>query len=606
MIKRFTLALFATVACVIGASALSETVDGTKFFYIVNNSSKRTVTITNGSASTTVAQDNSYSGSVVIPDTFTRSSNGYTYTVTQIGDYAFYKCTSLTSVDLSNCKSLTQIGDSAFFSNTKLTSASLNGCTALTTIGTHAFKGCTALTSVNFSNCTSLTKIDLQTFYGCTSLTSVDLSSCTSLTSIGVSAFYGCTSLTSASLPTSLTSIGNYAFYNCSVLASTITLPSTLMSLGTYAFYGCAKIPSVDLSACTALTSLYNYTFKGCTALASVKLPESVQTIGYQAFYNCTSLDSIALPEKLTTINYSAFYGCTSLKTIKCKATSVPAAGTTSGSSTFYNCTALSKVYVRPYLLADYQSFETTGKHEVWETLNDSVFYPYYDLDVTSAKMATLALPFTAIIPADVTLYTLDAVGYSADDESKIVAGGTDITSGYGNATDGLLPYDVPVLVKAEEGEYEFLGKYGGEDSSYHLTASTSLSTEGVLVGVYDDTAASDLDNESIYVLQNQDGNVAFYYIESDDLSEFTIGQFRAYMTLDDNDTSSDAQVRGITFDLGGNAGGTTGISGMTVDTNQTSMSTDAATYTLQGVRVDPSNLSRGIYIQGGKKFVVK
>ena len=55
--------------------------------------------------------DKQYTGSVTIPESFTY--DGVTYSVTSIGECAFYNCSSLTSVTIPN--SVTSIGDWAFY-----------------------------------------------------------------------------------------------------------------------------------------------------------------------------------------------------------------------------------------------------------------------------------------------------------------------------------------------------------------------------------------------------------------------------------------------------------------------------------------------------------
>lgn len=123
--------------------------------------------------------------------------------------YAFYGCTSLTSVDFSSLT--TASGASAFayafYDCTSITSADFGSLTTVTenSVFSNAFFGCTALASVNFSSLTSVSggSVFNTTFRGCTSLTSVNFSSLTSLNvnSVFYRAFYGCTSLASISFP---------------------------------------------------------------------------------------------------------------------------------------------------------------------------------------------------------------------------------------------------------------------------------------------------------------------------------------------------------------------------------------------------------------------
>ncbi len=103
--------------------------------------------------------------------------------ITTIGNYAFYECSSLTELDLSEYTNLTSIGEMAFYHCTGLTSIDLSGCTALTSIGNYAFAGCSSLTSVDLSTCSSLTSIEYCAFRNNSSIMSIDLPE--SLTSLG-------------------------------------------------------------------------------------------------------------------------------------------------------------------------------------------------------------------------------------------------------------------------------------------------------------------------------------------------------------------------------------------------------------------------------------
>ena len=178
--------------------------------------------------------NNNYKGltSANIPASVTYASVPYappvTYTVTSIGDSAFYNCTGLTSVTIPN--SVTSIGESAFYNCTGLTSVTIPN--SVTSIGYMAFAGCTGLTSVTIPN---------------------------SVTSIGEGAFYFCTGLTSVTIPNSVTSIGTYSFYGCSSMTS-ITIPNGVTSIGSSAFYGCNALTSVTIEAETPPT-LDSYAF---------------------------------------------------------------------------------------------------------------------------------------------------------------------------------------------------------------------------------------------------------------------------------------------------------------------------------------------------------
>lgn len=81
----------------------------------------------------------------------------------------------------------------------------------VTSIGGFAFYDCSSLTSISIPH--SLTNIGFKAFQDCSSLTSVTIPN--SVTVIGWGAFYGCSNLTSVTIPNSITIIEDYAFcYN--------------------------------------------------------------------------------------------------------------------------------------------------------------------------------------------------------------------------------------------------------------------------------------------------------------------------------------------------------------------------------------------------------
>ena len=166
--------------------------------------------------------------------------------VTTIGNSAFAYCTNLVEF---NGKFASEDGRCLIVDGT-LNSFAPAGLTAytildsVTTIGDYAFYGCTSLKSVNIPD--SVTTIGNSAFYACRSITSITIPD--SVTTIGSEAFYGCTSLTSITIPDSVTAIGYEAFYNCSSLTS-VTIGDSVTTIGEMAFYYCNSLTSVYCEA---------------------------------------------------------------------------------------------------------------------------------------------------------------------------------------------------------------------------------------------------------------------------------------------------------------------------------------------------------------------
>ena len=235
--------------------------------------------------------------------------------VKNIGDGAFFSCTGITAISIPS--SVTAIGNNTFKSCTGLSSIDIPGsveslgsgafqaCSCLMsayignggmTIGASAFQDCTSLTSI-----TNLGSIGWATFAGCTSLLSVSFSE--QARAIENYAFSACSALTSVSINEGLTTISDYAFRNCAAL-KTINIPSSVTSIGYNSFQGCYGFTSIKLD-CKIVQSW----FSGRTSLQEVVMGEGVTEIASRAFYNCSSLSSVTIPNSLTTIGSEAFLG---------------------------------------------------------------------------------------------------------------------------------------------------------------------------------------------------------------------------------------------------------------------------------------------------------
>ncbi len=191
-------------------------------------------------------------------------------------------------------------------------------------IGDYAFYNCTSITSVTIP--TSITSIGNESFYDCTSMTHVTIPA--SVTSMGVGVFTYCTSLASVTIPASVTSIGDNAFQYCSSLAS-VTIDASITSIGTSVFNDCTSLTSVTIPA--GVTSIGNQAFSNCTKLTSVTIPTGITSIATDAFAYCTSLTNVTIPASVISIGAYAFAYDTKLT----RATFLGNAPTTMGAFVF-------------------------------------------------------------------------------------------------------------------------------------------------------------------------------------------------------------------------------------------------------------------------------
>lgn len=346
-----------------------------------------------------------YSGNVVIPSTVT--FEGTTYTVTAIGENAFYQC-PVTSVALPS--TLTKIDQGAFHYCTSLTSITIPD--NVTSIGLYAFEGCTALAEVNFGN--GLTSISPWAFMYCRALTSIVLPA--SLTSIGGAAFAGCSTLTSITcLAVTPPTIDSSTFDASHYSNATLTVPWRSLPAYEAANYW---------SNFTHWNTTYDFEVDGIyynkndggkvsvtrnaenanTYSGDLVIPETVEYEGVTytvteldryAFYYCPNLTSVTLPATITSV-YNAFYNnsATGLTSITCLAivpptgmgqmtsnqyanvtvtvpkNSVAAYQADAGWSQFANITGLTYDFKRDILF-----YEITGDNEAMVTRENSDSY---------------------------------------------------------------------------------------------------------------------------------------------------------------------------------------------------------------------------------------
>ena len=169
----------------------------------------------------------------------------------------------------------------------------------VTTIGNSAFFGFSDLKTVTIPN--TVTTIDDYAFEGCSSLTSVTIPS--SVKTFGESAFRNCEGLKNVTITEGVTAIGDSAFCDCLNLTS-ISIPSSVKSIGDYAFSGCT-IKNIVIPEGVETIGLGAFEYNGFESESSISLsiPQSVKTIGDGAFMDCP-LTTITVAEKSE--NFSA------------------------------------------------------------------------------------------------------------------------------------------------------------------------------------------------------------------------------------------------------------------------------------------------------------
>ena len=340
--------------------------------------------------------------------------------VENIGDYAFENCENLESVTIN--KGVETIGEEAFYGCHSLTSVTIPG--SVETIGEGAFANCENLESVTINE--GVETIGDGAFAGCYNLESVTIPS--SVTSIGEWAFDGvfrvinnssCTDGNNwgawmvvngeidedgfvyepntnktvllayigddceVTIPENVETIGDRAFFNLVSSLTSVTIPQGVESIGEEAFVGVKYV--INNSSCTegqpwgalsvngemdedgfvyepntnksvllvyigndieitipeSVETIGDNAFLYCTSLTSVTIPESVESIGEGAFYGCSSLTSVTISQSITTIGFLTFAECTNLESVD-----IPQSVTSIGDLTFYGCESLTSVTI--------------------------------------------------------------------------------------------------------------------------------------------------------------------------------------------------------------------------------------------------------------------
>ncbi len=251
-------------------------------------------TLTNGGTEYAINKSNNTKGVLKIEDTHLGKP------ITKIGKNAFKGNSRITQVEFG--KNIVSIGESAFRNCSSLTLVSFPE--GLKTIDVSAFQSCKALTTVVLPN--SIETVGEAAFSQCRALTTVELGQ--GLKTVAEEMFKDAVALQSINIPDQVTSVAAYAFNGCKGLTA-LKLGAGLTDIGEAAFGNCELLKSVSFAENSQLKSIQNSAFAGCAALPAIQLPLGLESIATGAFYQATSLADVKLPETVKSIGAQAFNG---------------------------------------------------------------------------------------------------------------------------------------------------------------------------------------------------------------------------------------------------------------------------------------------------------
>ncbi len=254
----------------------------------------------------------------------------FTSSLSKISAGAFQRLPNLQTVRIA---SVASIGDYAFYDCDALVSVQIGGGLAVESVGENVFKDCDSLAYVWLGN--GSREIGYGMFENCVNLITAEIPD--SIVIIGDHAFENCRSLTSVTIPDSTEKVGEYAFFDCTSVQS-VSIGHKAEEIGEFAFGNNTSLETVDVAS--AMPNISKGMFYGCSNLKSITLAQGVETIGNVAFMGCSSLESFAIPATTTMIGESAFDG-TALKEIN-----IPWNVSDIGGGAFTNCRELTDINV--------------------------------------------------------------------------------------------------------------------------------------------------------------------------------------------------------------------------------------------------------------------
>mgnify|MGYP000716318525 FL=1 len=133
-----------------------------------------------------------------------------------------------------------------------------------------------------------------------------------------------------------VTKIAMWAFNNARNTLTEVTLPNTVDEIGYQAFFNCSNLTKVIIPE--GVRKIGQAAFYGCSQLTSITIPSTITNMD-TAFSGNTALSHVTLTNGISNISNMAFKGCTGLTEIK-----VPISVEQIGPNAFNGCTNLKSV----------------------------------------------------------------------------------------------------------------------------------------------------------------------------------------------------------------------------------------------------------------------
>ncbi len=228
-------------------------------------------------------------------------------TTVQIGENAFGECAKLQEMFLPD--GVENIGENAFSRCVRITVSEGNGRFSSDENGVLFNKYGSVLLQYPASSDvkeytvpSTVKRIEKRAFYQSENLRKVTFSK--GLTYIGKEAFSE-SAIEEILLPDSVKKVGQYAFSRCPLKNAVLSESMSEISEGL--FESCSMLENVGLS--DNINKIGENAFFGCESLSDFQIPVNVETIGSGAFFGCKKLLKISVPEGIESIPDNTFYG---------------------------------------------------------------------------------------------------------------------------------------------------------------------------------------------------------------------------------------------------------------------------------------------------------